>query len=225
MATICLILMGMLIEPLPGQPDTWPWPCQRDPASAGTVGAFGRPRLCRPVGRLLIYVLQKVFGSLNVPQNGKCLTGSVGQKLRSREDEDAAAADDWLGGLERAPCSLASFAELPLRAALSATKNLGQTTLEQLAIPRRRGAALLMGPNFSVAEMPKTLDHIRHWLFNESRCVWASSDLFWVSFRSFQHHLLMFSPRHFSKQAPEAQKQAVIVPRDFLVSVLKMFDR
>lgn len=224
MATICLILIGMLIEPLPGQPDTWPWPCQRNPAPAGTVGGFGRPRLCRPVGRLLIYVLQKVFGSLNVPQNGKWLTGSVAQKLRCREDEEAAAADDWLGGLERAPCPLASFAELPLRAALSATKNLGQTTLQQLAIPRLP-PALLMGSNFSVAEIAKTLDHIRHWLFNESRCVWASSDLSWVSFRSFHHHLLMFSPRHFSKQAPEAQKQAVVVPWDFLVSVLKMLDR
>lgn len=64
----------------------------------------------------------------------------------------------------------ASFAELPLRAALSATKNLGQTTFQLAA------AVAIDEVEFKVKEMAKTLGHICLWLFNEFGPVWVSFD-------------------------------------------------
>jgi len=68
-ATICLILMGMLIEPLACQPSATGlvsqhlapnWPMDQQPN--GPTDGFGGP-VC--ASRLLIYVRPKLFGSLN----------------------------------------------------------------------------------------------------------------------------------------------------------------
>jgi len=110
-------------------------------------------------------VRPKVFGSLNTSKREWQMTYELAPKMKMPlQPIDLAPERATFPFQSPSP---ASFAELPLRAALSATKNLGQTTFQLAAIDE---------VEFKAEEIAKTLDHICLWLFNEPRFVWVSSD-------------------------------------------------